>query len=115
MKKNYFHILLALVLTFAVTDYIWIELIHGSKVVTELELEKEGSVDEDPLREDHKDPAGLKIPGGSILSSNYFAPNTLNLFTGFLRNGNSYEALIDKGALKLFLKHCQLKYDCTIS
>ncbi|MEP3390453.1 MAG: hypothetical protein ABJO02_19835 [Reichenbachiella sp.] len=110
MKSKYFHIILSLLLTIAVTDYIWIELFEDHKVVAELEIEKEK---EKELEEELREKTNSETKH-SFLDVNWFyssnsalskAPSNSNFF----KHGNSFCPLVFSNPPKLYILHGQLR------
>ena len=111
MKHSHIHIILALVLTIAVTDYVWLNLLEENQIVAELESEKENKSEEESLRESRT------LEGQSHWFSGEHTPYSFDfsiqsLFTGFVKHGSSFLHLSKRGAPRLFLLHCQIKIDC---
>jgi len=108
MKKHLGHIILSLILTFAVTDYIWVDLLsHDDHVSIELETESnKEAVGESELPESRHDAA-----------DDYWSP-TFNdfsyqtLFSGVFRFGNTYRPLAEDDNPKFIIRYCQLRLPC---
>jgi len=109
MKKNLFHIVLAFLLTFAVTDYIWLELLGNQKVLVELETEKEKESEEeirdDRPSENKHEHLDLYYAFGSQFSSQRSQVD-LNAIDKSLND------FIDLSGPKLFILHKQLRIHC---
>lgn len=113
MRKNFLHIIFCLTMTFAVTDYLWVELFFSDdKIVAELEgeMEKEGSKEE--VREGR--PLEERLDPFILAWSNFtYAQIALSpVFSGFIRHGNSYSPSQKNEHPKLFLLHQQFKIPC---
>lgn len=108
MLKRVYYIFLSILLTFAVTDYIWLELFQEDQVAAEIQSEVDFESSEEELSEDAEH--GLKPfdPGSqqAVLKS---ATTSSLLACAFLKRGNSYELGNSEGDIKLFLKYCQLR------
>ncbi len=112
MKKGLLHILFSLILTFAVTDYLWIELfVDEDKIVAELETEKEKEAEEELKEGTHlKTKHDPVLFGWSEIS--YPPSEQLLFFTGYLRHGNSFCPSLKSAAPKLYLLQRRLKLHC---
>ena len=110
VKKNIFHIILSLLLTIAVTDYIWYDLLQGEKLAIELETdakEKAGSeVVEDNVSETKDLELNVEWPPIHEYSE------SLVIFSGLIKQGNSFSPVSNFDNPKLFLLNCQLRIPC---
>ncbi|MBV6643335.1 MAG: hypothetical protein KI791_21625 [Cyclobacteriaceae bacterium] len=107
MKKHLGYIILSLILTLAVTDYIWVELLsHDDQVSIELETESKEAVGESESSETRHD-----------TFDDYWSP-TFNdssyqtLFSGVFRFGNTYRPLAEDNNPKFIIRYCQLRLPC---
>ena len=107
MKKHLGHIILSLILTFAVTDYIWgVFLSQDDQISIELEAESKEVVDESVFSESKHDSA-----------NDYWSP-TFNdfsyqtIYSGVFRQGNTYHPLAWDSYPKLIIRYCQLRLPC---
>ena len=110
MKRNYLHIVLAVFLTFAVTDYIWINLFQDDEIGAELETEKEQESEEE-IREDRSSETKHDFQNGTAIhtSNSFLLQNT---FTGFVKHGKSFRPLVKRNNLKLYILHSQIRVYC---
>ncbi|MEQ8337723.1 MAG: hypothetical protein RIA62_10280 [Cyclobacteriaceae bacterium] len=107
MKKHLGHIILSLILTFAVTDYIWVGLLtHNDQVSIEFETESKEVVSESESSETKHD-----------TFDHYWSP-TFNdfsyqtLYSGVFRFGNTYRPLAEDNNPKFIIRYCQLRLPC---
>jgi hypothetical protein len=109
MRRNISHILLSLVLTLAVSDYIWVEIFEDQHLVVELETEKEPI--EESLRADKADSESLQFVNLRCCEIfNSFENQTIS--SGFLKHGNSFSQQYLSSPPKLFIRHHQLQLNC---
>ncbi|MDN5215822.1 hypothetical protein QQ020_27335 [Fulvivirgaceae bacterium BMA12] len=107
MKKQSLHILLAAILTFSVTDYVWIQLLKDNQAFVEVEFDSDSG---EKLQEGEEN--GLKFDSPYLAGFPPSSPACQPFFSGFLKVGNSYVADTKKSKPKLFILHRQLKLHC---
>ena len=110
MNKNLFKIIFSLLLVFAVSDYIWYELLQDDSVTFELETEKTEEVKEE-LREGNRLLEGKhnSIDGSSALYSSFQFILNRSISTDLNAYQYSTKAI---QPLRLFIFHCQLRLPC---
>lgn len=111
LNKKCFHIILSLLLTVAVSDYVWIELFEDERIVAELEIEKEKELEEE-FKE--KDSSHIKH---TFIDANWFiASNSSSIqipsISSFFKHGNSFCPLVSNTSPKLFILFSQLRLHC---
>ena len=105
MKHNIFYIILSLILTLAVTDYIWVDLLHHEQVTISMETGSE-EVGENKIPETRQDMlVDFYIPSFHSIS---FKNNS----SGVFKFGSSYRPLISDNHPKFFITYCQLRLHC---
>lgn len=107
MKKGLFYIILSFILTLAVTEYLWIELLREEQVVAELASEKE-------LEEDFYEEYS---PGGKFqFTDSYFSPGQSLSFKNhsgvFAVGSDIFRRVVKHRRPKLFILHQQLRVHC---
>lgn len=107
MRKHLGHIILSLILTLAVTDYIWVVLLtQDDQVSIEIETESKEAVGESETSEKKHDSF-----------DDYWSP-TFNdfsyqtLYSGVFRFGNTYRPLAEDNNPKFIIRYCQLRLPC---
>lgn len=109
MRKNIFHIVLSFLLTIAVTDYVWYELLNDDRVAFELETEKEGEEKEE-LRENRSSESRNDLHYSFVLGAiSSFSFERVAL--GFIKNGESDTPNFGRKAPRLFILFCSLLLD----
>jgi hypothetical protein len=110
MNKNLFKIIFSLLLVFAVSDYIWYELLQDDSVTFELETEKTEEVKEE-IREGNRllDGKYDSIDGSSALYSSF--QFLLKRLIGTDLNAYRYSTKVIQ-PLRLYIFHCQLRLSC---
>ncbi|MEQ8239112.1 MAG: hypothetical protein RIA69_07850 [Cyclobacteriaceae bacterium] len=112
MNRSIFHIVIALFLTLAVTDDIWINLLQDDPVRLIAELESEQDAEEkEELREGRSSETKHDTIEGDPFSGSSLLP-LHNSYTGFVKHGNSYTPISGRTNPKLFILHRQLLIDC---
>jgi|GEM_PF-3420003 len=112
MNRSIYHIVIALFLTLAVTDDIWINLFQDDPVRLIAELESEKDTEEtEELREGRSSEIKHDAVDGDPFSGSSL-PSLHNSYTGFVKHGNSYAPVSRRNNPKLFLLHRQLLLDC---
>lgn len=89
LKRNTWLILLSLILTVAVSDYIWVELLGSDQIVAELETEKEKESEEE-LREAESKENRHTYQNCNFLHLIGNLPS-INTHSGFIKSGNSFK------------------------
>lgn len=107
MKKSIFHIFLTFILTFAVTEYVWIELLGNDQIVAEIETEKET---EEEVREGRSTDSKPDLFDNDFTSTeSYLVKHPLKSITS---QGELLRSIVKRNSPKLFLLHGQLRLDC---
>ncbi len=107
MKKHVGYIILSLILTLAVTDYIWVDLLsHTDQVSVELEPESKEAVGESESFETKHDSLGA-----------YWSPTFKDfsyqtLYSGVFKFGNTFRPLTEDNDPKFIIRYCQLRLPC---
>ena len=110
MKKNFLHIILSLLLTIAVRDYIWYEFLGDDSIAIELETEKQEESKEE-LRENRSSESRHEfLDGNWIPNPQSFSFQTLA--SGIISRGNSYHPLATSQGEELVILYCQLRLPC---
>lgn len=107
MQKGLFYIILSFILTLAVTEYVWIELLREEQVVAELETEKEF---EEDLREESLSSEKQKQP--HFFSSQSQSFSFIICFNFSAVGPNPLRSLVKCNSPKLFILHQQLRVHC---
>ncbi|MEQ9287123.1 MAG: hypothetical protein RIG77_09460 [Cyclobacteriaceae bacterium] len=110
MNRRFAHIVLAILLAFAVSGYVWEKLFLDDQIVAELEIEKEKEAEEESSK-------GLSLEHKQHFLSSGCLPNHYtflfqNISSGFVKHGNSFQPLALGNNPRLFLLHCQLRLHC---
>ncbi|MEO9966631.1 MAG: hypothetical protein ABJF11_12615 [Reichenbachiella sp.] len=108
MKIRWFHIFLSLLLTLAVNDYIWIELLEDEYIVLEVEKEEKEELREE-LRESKSDEFDNFSYHSSVSSYSFIFQN---IASGIVKHGNSFRPIIKSNDPSLYILFCQLRLDC---
>lgn len=94
------HIILSILLTAAVTDYVWIEFLKKDKsIVIELEAEKEAG--EEEIKEVQRIDTKEESFGLVYYCNQFLEPTVVKRFSGFIKIGNSF-LLLTKGSYPKF-------------
>lgn len=107
MKKGIIHLLLSLILSFAVTDFIWVELIQDEDIVAEIETKEQ----KEEVREFETPESKHELDD----DQDYTLPQYHNLIstaTGFVKRGNSFIPLDQSNGLKRYILYHQLRIHC---
>lgn len=107
MKKSLFYIILSFILTLAVTDYVWIELLREEHVVAEIETETE--VEED-FREESSSVDKQQLPHVFYTSDYIFLFN--NYLVAYTSDFKGLRSVVKCNRTKLFILHHQLRVHC---
>lgn len=108
MKTKFVHILLSLVLTFLVSDYLWIELIKDENIVIELE----GSEGKEEIREFKSSGEGKQHP---LFPGSFLLPESQYLFNNPLLHVADFSlpsAKAPAAKVKRYLLFHQLRIPC---
>lgn len=111
MKSKYFHIVLSLLLTLAVSDYIWIELFEDQQIIAELETEKEKELEEEFREKNNSETKHNFSDVSWFVSTDSFSPQSLSR-GNFFKHGNSFCLLGSSNPPKLFILFSQLRLHC---
>ncbi|QSE98208.1 hypothetical protein [Fulvivirga lutea] len=111
MKKNIFHIILSLLLTLAVTDYIWYDLLQDDKLAIELETESKEKTGEESIEDKLTESKEVDSDNHWPLHHASFSEK-FSLHSGLVKRGNSFSPLSKFDSPKLFLLNCQLRIHC---
>lgn len=107
MKKSLFYIILSFILTLAVTEYVWIELLREEHVVAEIETETE--VEED-LKEESSSVDKQQLPHVFYTSDYIFSYN--NYLVAYTSDFKDLRSVVKCNRTKLFILHHQLRVHC---
>ena len=91
-------------------DYIWVELMSEDPVVAELEIEKEKESEEEVRESETKETKLDLTQDHSLHLSN--DTQQINLYSGFVKHGNSFEQLARNLEPSLFIRFHRLKIHC---
>ena len=110
MKKNFSHIVLAVLLSFAVTDYIWIDYLQDDHSHFQLDFDKDGEekVEEGEKSETGEEKLHLFFPAGIATSDELH----LTRNSGFYKVGNSFISATHRLNPQRYILYQQLKLDC---
>ena len=108
MRSPITHILFTIVLSFAVTDYLWIELFEDEQIVAEWEV----SGEQEELRENESKSEDHFLDYDWSFDSPLPCSFQNSFPAGFVKHGNSFLPLTRLGNPKLYLLHQQLLIDC---
>lgn len=108
MNRSILKIMISLLLTLAVSDYVWIEILEEQHIVAEIETEKESQFEEKEERLSES----KHLP--SFCSSLQFQPNQLLLQAKakLVKHGNSFDFQPDSDEVRLFILFRQLRIHC---
>lgn len=109
MRRGLSHLILSLVLTLAVSDYIWVEIFEDYHFVVEIESEKESI--EESLRSDKAEGESLQFVSLSCCEI-FSSLDNRSIFSGFIKHGNSFSQQYLSSPPKLFIRHHQLQLNC---
>ena len=110
MKKNCVNIILSLLLTVAVTDYVWYDLLSENQIAIEFETDKEEESKEEVREVRSSESRHETLNSGLYPLTQSFSLQTIS--SGIINYGNSYRPLAGTDGEKLIILHCQLRLPC---
>ncbi len=110
MNKNLFHIIFSLLLVFAVSDYIWYELIQDEAISIELETENEKEEIKE-IREETRASEGKYNSFGGVWYIKASSQFIFDRSEALIENNYNYTSTAFQ-PLRLFIFHCQLRLPC---
>ncbi len=109
MNRKFLYGVLAILLSFSVTNEVWISLFQDNLIVAELESGWEEESEREFRSGEFSTDDHDFVDFGPILPSESF--HNLTAFSGFVQQGNSF-SLSSQNHPKLFLLYCQLRFHC---
>jgi hypothetical protein len=110
MKRNFFFLTLSVLLTIAVTDFIWIQVFDDERTAIEIETEAESKI-ENSVKEKEALDLEFEFSRGNFVHTQN--SNSFNNFSsGFLKHGNSFFSERKSNFPRLFILHCQMRLHC---
>lgn len=110
MKRNFFFLILSVLLTIAVTDFIWIQVFEDERTAIEIETEVESKIETSVKEKEALDLQFEFSSGNFNTTQNDFTFS--NFSSGFLKHGNSLFSERKSNSPRLFILHCQMRLHC---